>query len=308
MKVDVIIPIYHPGEKFVKLMHALKKQTVSVNRVILIHTCDDVQNDRKILQQLNINYENVDVYPVKKEEFDHGRSRNFGAKQSNAEICIFMTQDAVPKDAFLIENLTGALENKKVACAYARQLADENSTEVEKMTRLFNYPDKDQIKSNKNLSQMGIKTFFCSNVCCAYNMDIFHKIGGFINHTIFNEDMIYAGVAVQKGYSVAYVSKACVIHSHNYTGKQQFRRNFDLGVSQAEHPEIFQCVSSEKEGMKMVRKILGLLKASGNYREMAVYIYQSGCKYIGYRMGKMYRALPEFIIRKCTMSPLYFQK
>ena len=57
--------------------------------------------------------------------------------------------------------------------------------------------------------------------------------------TIFNEDMIYAGNLIQAGYGIAYAADAKVIHSHNYSCMQQFHRNFDLGVSQAEHPEIF---------------------------------------------------------------------
>lgn len=52
--------------------------------------------------------------------------------------------------------------------------------------------------------------------------------------------MIYAAKAVEAGYSVAYAADAQVVHSHNYTNGQQFHRNFDLGVSQAEHPEILQ--------------------------------------------------------------------
>lgn len=36
---------------------------------------------------------------------------------------------------------------------------------------------------------MGIKTFFCSDVCAAYRVDLFHKLGGFESPVIFNEDM-----------------------------------------------------------------------------------------------------------------------
>ena len=66
------------------------------------------------------------------------------------------------------------------------------------------------------------------------------KTGGFTERAIFNEDMICAGTMIQKGYSVVYAADARVYHSHNYSGRQQFHRNFDLGVSQAEHPEILK--------------------------------------------------------------------
>lgn len=63
---------------------------------------------------------------------------------------------------------------------------------VERYGRYFNYPAKSQVKTKKDLSRLGIKTYFASNVCCAYRRDVFEKQGGFISHTIFNEDMIYA--------------------------------------------------------------------------------------------------------------------
>lgn len=69
-----------------------------------------------------------------------------------------------------------------------------------------------------------------------------------MNSTLFNEDMIYAATAMDAGYAVAYVPEAKVVHSHNLTPMQQFHRNFDLAVSQAEHPEIFAELKSEGEG------------------------------------------------------------
>ena len=50
-----------------------------------------------------------------------------------------------------------------------------------------------------------------------------------------------------------------MVHSHNYSVKQQFQRNFDLAVSQTAHPEIFEQVSSEAEGMRLVKNTMGYL-------------------------------------------------
>lgn len=146
--------------------------------------------------------------------------------------------------------------------AYARQLPREDSTPVESYTREFNYPAKSRIKSAADLDSLGIKTFFCSNVCAAYRREIYEELGGFVRHTIFNEDMIYAAKAVEAGYSVAYAADAQVVHSHNYTNGQQFHRNFDLGVSQAEHPEIFAAYPSESEGKRMVKDVTVYLRSN----------------------------------------------
>ena len=96
-------------------------------------------------------------------------------------------------------------------------------------------------------------------MCAAYKKSIYEEIGGFVKKAIFNEDMIYAGTMAKRGYGIAYAADACVIHSHNYSCRQQFHRNFDLGVSQADHPEIFEGVPSEGEGLRLVKKSLAYL-------------------------------------------------
>ncbi len=63
---------------------------------------------------------------------------------------------------------------------------------VEAYTRIFNYPKESRIKSKEDLPKLGIKTFFCSNVCAAYRKSEYNALGGFPLHTIFNEDMIFA--------------------------------------------------------------------------------------------------------------------
>ena len=129
-----------------------------------------------------------------------------------------------------------------------------------------------------------------------------------MDHAIFNEDMIYAGSMAKKGYGIAYQADARVYHSHNYSCSQQFHRNFDLGVSQAEHPEIFESVPSEGEGMKLVKQTLGYLVKSRHIWLIPQLVFQSGSKYLGYKMGKDYRKLSPKMILKCTMNREYWKR
>ena len=143
---------------------------------------------------------------------------------------VFMTDDAVPADERLIEHLAAAFDKRgpggeSVIMAYARQLPDKDCPMAERFTSSFNYPEDSCIKTKEDLGRMGIKTFFASNVCCAYDREKFWFQGGFIQKTIFNEDMIFAGKAVlQDDYAIAYVAEARVIHSHNYGCAAQFHR------------------------------------------------------------------------------------
>ena len=299
--IEVIIPTYRPDNQVVELVRRLKKQTVPPDRIHIIDT-----RSGGFPQELEENPE-IKLTRIEPEHFDHGGTRAMGADSSNAEILVFMTQDAMPANPNLIENLVKALRQEKVGAAYARQLPAKDCRVIERYTRSFNYPKESFVKSWDDLPKMGIKTYFCSNVCAAYRKDIYDSLGGFEERTIFNEDMILAAKIIQSGYRVAYAADAEVIHSHNYSVRQQFHRNFDLAVSQAEHPEIFEGIRSEDEGIKLVKKTAKHLLDIRKPWLIVTLVMQSAGKYLGYRLGKRYRKLPGWVIRKCTMSPLYWE-
>ena len=92
--------------------------------------------------------------------------------------------------------------------------------------------------------------------------------------------MIMAAKIIQAGNKIKYVADAKVIHSHNYSGKEQFKRNFDLAVSQVEYAEIFQSVPSENEGIRMVKKSARELIKMHRYFLIPQLVWQSGWKYL----------------------------
>ena len=301
MKVDLIIPTYKPGEKLKESLHRLSLQTKKPNRIILINT-----EEKYFSKDLTAPYENVEVYHIEKKDFDHGKTRDYGASLSNADILMFMTDDAVPKDRRLVENLIKAFENPEVGAAYGRQLADGKKNYIEYYTRIFNYPPESRLKTKADLDTLGIKTFFCSNVCSAYRKTDYDAMGGFIHKTIFNEDMIMASKMIESGKTIAYAADAAVWHWHDYRAMEQLHRNFDLAVSQVDYGGLFLKVKSESEGIKMVISTLKHLVLKGKIHLMPKYIIDSGCKYIGYKLGRNYKKLPKWMILKLTMNPTYW--
>ena len=120
--------------------------------------------------------------------------------------------------------------------------------------------------------------------------------------------MIYAAGVIQAGYAIVYEADAKVIHSHNLSPMEQFHRNFDLAVSQADHPEIFAGLPSEGEGIRLVKKTAGWLCKTGKPWLVPSLVLHSGMKYLGYRMGKMYQKLPKGLVMKCTMNRAYWER
>ncbi|MBQ4536159.1 MAG: glycosyltransferase [Lachnospiraceae bacterium] len=310
MEIDVIIPLYKPDKTLFALIEMLNRQTVPVNRIILMNTEQKYFEQLMYGVRLKERYRNVEVVHLSQREFDHGGTRKQAVSKSKADVVVLMTQDAMPKDEMLLEKLTQHLTNEannKIAAAYGRQLAKENSSILEHFSRMFNYPEKSRIKTQQDLPTLGIKTYFCSNVCAAYRRDIYNELGGFVKHTIFNEDMIFAAGAIKAGYAISYEAEAQVYHSHDYTNSQQFKRNFDLGVSQAQFPEIFRDVPSESEGKKLVKEVTAHLRKKKMMRKLPYFYMQCASKYAGYLLGRHYRILPHWLVLKCTASRYYWK-
>lgn len=322
--VELIIPVYKPGKELNMLLQNIHRQTYLPAKIKLLVTASDAEF-AVICTKLEKKgmMPEVECVHIQPSEFDHGGTRHLGASQSTADIMLFMTQDAVPENEYLVEEMVKAITGENamaadvadladqqplIAAAYARQLPAADCNFIEQYARQFNYPAESRVKTKEDLPVLGIKTYFCSNVCAAYRRDVYEQLGGFERRTIFNEDMIFAAGLIQAGYGVAYAAEARVIHSHNYSGLQQLHRNFDLAVSQAEHPEIFEAVPSEGEGIRMVKSTAGYLCKSGKAYLVPELVWQSGCKYLGYLLGKRYRKLPKNLVLWLTMNKRYWRK
>lgn len=306
--VDVIIPTYKPDDKFNRLISMLGKQSYPINRIIIMNTEKKYWKD-ELYKEIN----NLEVHHITVKEFDHGATRHAAVELSQADIVMFMTQDAVPENSSLVEKLVESLTSRwdeqflQPAIAFARQLPEEGCKAIEYYTRMFNYPDKSIIRTLADYPEIGIKTFFCSNVCAAYNRNVYLMLGGFVQKTIFNEDMLYAAKAARAGFTINYVAEARVYHSHNYTCMQQFRRNFDLAVSQADHPEIFEGVPSEGEGIRLVIYTAVCIVKSGKVYLLPALIMKSAVKYLGYQFGKHYKYLPKSWVKAFSMNVNYWR-
>ncbi|MBQ9155244.1 MAG: glycosyltransferase family 2 protein [Eubacterium sp.] len=304
MKIDVIIPTYKPDDKLEKNLRMLRRQTLRPDRILLVNTEEDYFHSKEFYK-----LPQGEIIHIKKKDFDHGGTRNMAAARCDGDIILLLTQDAIPADRYMIENLVRPFtEDEDICAAYGRQMADYKDNPVEAYTRIFNYPKTSRIKSREDLPTLGIKTFFCSNVCAAYRKSVYDELGGFPLHTIFNEDMIYASRLIEAGKKIAYVADARVWHWHNYTAWQQLTRNFDLAVSQVDAGGLFLKVRSESEGIRMVKQTLLYFIRKGKWGYLPHIILQNAAKYIGYKLGLNYRKLPRPLILKISLNPGYWDR
>lgn len=287
------------------MLGSLVRQSRKPNRIFLLNTVTPKCNVEEFNSKYKID-ECVEIRHIEGKDFDHAGTRNSGARLSEADYVAFMTQDAMPADNTLLENLSNK-QNENVIISYGRQLADEKN-KLEYYSRNFNYPPVGCVKSEKDKERMGIKVIFNSNACSMYNRTTFWELGGFNDHNIFNEDMLFAYKAIKAGYSVAYAADACVRHTHNYSCKNVFNRFFDQGVSQKMNENVFKEFSSVGEGGKQAKFIISTLAKEGDYSTIFTFVAQSISKLCGFFLGKHYHLLPKGLCKQLSMNKNFWKE
>jgi rhamnosyltransferase len=294
-RISVIIPTYNAGPMLRELLQRLRGQTAAPHEIIVVDSSSS-DGTGELAER-----EGARVFTVLQSEFDHGGTRNYAASLAKGDVYVFMTQDAVPYDEHLLHELVKPLYNEEVACVYGRQLARSDASVLEKLSRSYNYPPDSLIKDKSDIPKMGIKTFFCSNVCAAVRKDVFIDAGRFPEPVIFNEDMFLSAKCILQGYKVVYAAEAKVVHSHNYSLKQQFKRFFDNGVSMRNNDWIYKYSGVGGEGSRMVRSLMRSLHEQRQWHWMPMLMLESAAKLIGYQLGKRYRKLPGALCERFSM-------
>ncbi len=276
--VSVIVPTLNAEMYARNLLSSLSGQSVECEVIIVDSSSLDKTSSIVVSH-------NAKIVTVRKKDFNHGRTRNLGAQNASGNIVIFLTQDSLPYSTKCLEYLIKPLENSQIVASYARQIPRQDARPPETFARLFNYPDEPAVKGLDDLPELGMKTFFFSNVCSAIKTEEFKKLGGFPENILMFEDLIFAAKAILNGYKIAYVPEAKVWHSHKLSLVQQFQRYRDAGLSLRNNSWIFEHVKANKEGAKFLKREITYLLTKRLYGWVPYALVESIFKFSGYWLG-----------------------
>lgn len=298
--IGVVIPTYNGGKLWEEVVLSLNNQCNFINKILVIDS-GSTDSTLQISQSSGLN-----IIKISSKEFNHGGTRNFGLKEINCDIVIFITQDAI-LNPFAIQNIIKAFDNIDVAVAYGKQISHENANPLAKHARIFNYKNDSYVYSKDDKTRYGIKTVFTSNSFAAYRVKYFKELGGFPENTIFAEDMYFTSKALLKGYKVAYVSDAIVKHSHNYSIIEEFKRSFDIGVFHHTEKWILKYYGQPGgEGFRFVKSELKYLMSEKKICWIPIAFINNIMKFVGYKLGINYTKLPIKAIKYFSMHKKYW--
>lgn len=298
------VPTYNAGKKWQDWIAAYQSQFLKADKVIVIDSSSS-DNTVKLAEEAGFS-----VYSIPQSAFNHGGTRNQAVEfgKSFSDVVVFMTQDAILESSDSLVSLLVPFSDPEVAAVCGRQLPHHDATPLAAHARYFNYPSESKVKSQVDISTLGIKAAFMSNSFAAYRLSVFEELGGFPDNTILAEDMYLTAKMILSGYKVAYCAEATVFHSHNYTLKQEFQRYFDTGVFQQEQQWIQQKFGRvASEGKRFVLSELKFLSIKSPLL-IPKAILSTLAKLIGFKLGYYYYMLPYKWCKALSMHKGYWDK
>jgi len=288
MKIALIIPTLNAASYWETLVAAIRRQTLAPDYVTVI---DSSSNDDTVELARAAGFS---VVEIDRRSFNHGGTRQAAAQSvPEAEILIYLTQDAAPRCADSFRNLVLAFRDPQVGAAYGRQIPRPRASAIEAHARLFNYPPLSRVRSLESRSVLGFKSIFFSNTFGAFRRSALMSIGGFSPYANFGEDTLAVAHLHRAGWKTAYVSEALVEHSHSYSLKAEFRRYFEVGVfHRREQWLVDEFGSPGGEGRRYVLSELQYLLKHGR-SEIPSALLRTLIKYIAYQAGRReHKAIP----------------
>lgn len=153
---------------------------------------------------------------IQPHEYNPSRVMNHGMRLARSGFGIFLNADATPQGSAWLRPLVERLQDPNVAAVFGRQVPRPDCQAVYACDydRCFG-PNRESVRWEH----------FFSMVSSGIRKDIWSR-RGFLETLQYAEDDEYTRWARAQGFKVVYCPESVVMHSHNYTPQQAFKRSF----------------------------------------------------------------------------------
>jgi SAM-dependent methyltransferase/GT2 family glycosyltransferase len=177
------------------------------------------------------------TFTVSRKDFHHVRTRLFALDQTRAPLVVFLVADALPVNSYWLHNLVQPLlEDPAVGAAYSRQLPAPGCVPWEardifrggSVVREVKQVDWSQPVAIENYRNHIWKFIAFSDVSSCYRKELLRALPIPEGMTEV-EDQYWCKCLLEKGYRIVLEPTSLVIHSHNDSMRQLYRRQLIYG-------------------------------------------------------------------------------
>jgi rhamnosyltransferase len=209
--VSIIIRSFNEGWALQDTLPALRAQEYQ-NWELLVFDSGSTDGSVDLIRQFRPKHF-VQLAP---QEYNPSRVMNHGMRLAAADFAVFLNADATPVGSTWLRPLLNPLLNPQVAAAFGKQIPrpDCRAVFAHDYERCFG-PARDSAAWEH----------FFSMVSSGLRKDIWSK-RGFLEKMQYSEDDEYTRWCRAAGYRVVYCPDSVVIHSHNYSPAEAYKRSF----------------------------------------------------------------------------------
>lgn len=226
-RATVVVPVRNGAEHLPALVAALAKQDLELE--ILAIDSGSSDGSLEALESAGAR-----VIRIEKTAFDHGETRNLGAREAQGEHLVFLSQDAVPASPDFVARLIAPLEaDRQVAGAFARQ---SPRADADPLTRRELSEWVAAAAEPRTVFARDAASFLALPPFERFRLSVFDNVASAVRreHLLehpfarsrFGEDLEWGERMLRLGFGLAYVPEAVVVHSHGRSARRLFRRNY----------------------------------------------------------------------------------
>jgi rhamnosyltransferase len=209
--VSIILRSFNEGWALRETLPALRAQDYTNWELIVIDS-GSTDGSVDLIQKASPSY----FLQIKPSEYNPSRVMNHGMCIARSEFGIFLNADATPQGSNWLRPLVAALTDLNTAAVYGRQIPRPDCQAVYAC---------DYDRCFGPVRESARWEHFFSMVSSGVRKDIWLQ-RGFLEKLQYAEDDEYTRWARAQAYKVVYAPESVVMHSHNYTPAQAYKRSF----------------------------------------------------------------------------------
>jgi glycosyltransferase involved in cell wall biosynthesis len=233
-KISIIIPVKNAGLQLRQLMSKIRSQRKVADVEIIVVDSGSRDSSAAIAGEFG-----ATVLQIEPHEFNHGGTRNLGARAAKGDFLVFTVQDAMPASDYWLYNMVCPfLEYSQLAALSARQIvrpeADLYSLwAADAMSRLLSFDGDVIYRHSPDCLSKGVAhldnrtkrrlTFF-DDVSSCIRASIFREMQ--FSPLMNAEDIDYGARLFTEGREIGYLAKCGVYHWHERGADHVFKLHY----------------------------------------------------------------------------------